>query len=229
MGNVTKKLYVDNNNTTNNFYTWYEYDQAGRLKKVLTNRENDRNDAVTDANYNQYIAGGQVKQLILGNSVQTVNYKYNERDWLKEISSSKYWQHIGYNNSETWGGFTFQPRYNGNISWITYSIYGLNFTVGGHSSSQVGWMYTYDNANRLTNADFGSGYYNTWNTTSAYDLPAMSYDQNGNITNLQRNNGSAGALDRLAYTYQANTNCLTSITNTASGTQTYNYTYDKGA
>jgi hypothetical protein len=64
-----------------------------------------------------------------------------------------------------------------------------------------------------------------WNSTNNYRLPEITYDKNGNIETLHRNNESGSPLDRFAYEYLQG-NRLNKITNTASGTQTYNYGYD---
>jgi len=91
----------------------------------------------------------------------------------------------------------------------------------------IGYVYNYDGANRLTDAEFG--YYNNstgWNSNSMYKLPVISYDGNGNILTMQRNGVNGTAMDNFGYTYQTNKNRLASISNTVSGNQTYNYSYD---
>ena len=238
-GNVVKKGMTDPDDLGNTLYTFYTYDAAGRLSTVKTGQNSDMTGTVQAASY-QYFASGKPKQLTLGTSpATTITYKYNERDWLTNINAGKYWERIGYNNSNNdnnWGSvFSFSPQWNGNISWTAYSILGNPYPVG-NTSATVGLSYAYDYANRLSKADFGYwayvykgpvlGYVWQWAATNAYDEKINNYDGNGNIIALQRYDNNGSLSDNLSYNYtQAGTNRLTSIGNAANGS-TYNYTYD---
>lgn len=88
--------------------------------------------------------------------------------------------------------------YNGNISHLVTSIYGM---------SVIGSAYKYDQLNRLKEmtAFYNTNTNNTWSGMSASQeyFNAYSYDKNGNITSLQRNGTvSSGLLmDNFTYTY----------------------------
>jgi len=196
----------------------------------------------------------------LGTTVQGMDYQYNERGWLTQINhqnldaldngvpqdpggdghngitqGDKFAEVIGYNQQGHIGGgtgFNWQAQYNGNISWsITHTdgieLPGVN---AGVPDPIIGYVYNYDGANRLTNADFGyyhstSGWSNTLPNAAMYDLPNISYYGNGNINNLQRYGVDASLMDNFTYNYQPNTNKLNSIADAVT-MQSYTYGYD---
>lgn len=248
-GNLVKKCLDDAVNGS--VYTFYEYDVTGRLSNVYTNYVDSEVGRVKEAEYT-YNADGTKKRVQLADA-QGMDYVYNDRGWLKGINdtdfvpshldtlngtlSDKFSEFLGYdnqNNIAADSSFDFQAQYNGNISWLVTRTkdVGLSGVNAGYPDPKIGYVFNYDNANRLTKADFG--YYHStygWNNTlpksSMYELPTIEYDPDGNISTLQRYGVDATLTDYYAYTYQPNTNRLATITNTASGTQNYNYGYDE--
>jgi RHS repeat-associated protein len=93
------------------------------------------------------------------------------------------------------------------------------------------YAYQYDNLNRLKAAF----YQKAGVATNAYN-ESLTYDKNGNILTLNRNGTSetATAIDNLAYTYEANTNKLTTVTDATTSLEGFkdgnktglDYTYD---
>ncbi|PHR45046.1 MAG: hypothetical protein COA32_13680 [Fluviicola sp.] len=91
--------------------------------------------------------------------------------------------------------------YNGNIRHMVTAIEGLEIQ---------GYAYTYDQLQRLKKMevyrDNNLTTNNNWSTSQATTdyLTQISYDKNGNITNLARNGYSSAQLkmDRMAYSYQ---------------------------
>lgn len=226
-GNVTQKESYDLDWRTYLFYTNYTYDQAGRLNTVQTVANGN---STTEASY-QYFASGKPKQLTLGTPpAATVTYNYNERDWLSQINTSKFWEHLGYNASSEIGG---TQQWNGNISWMTYYMYGVNYQDPWYvflPTSTVGYSFSYDNANRLAGGTFGfygdeGGGYPYWFSEGSYNMPLIHYDGSGNITALQRYGSGTTAIDNLSYSYSSGTNRVASITNSVNST-TSTYTYD---
>lgn len=164
--------------------------------------------------------------------LQTVNYAYNIRGWLKQINdpnilgTALFGFKINYNTVSH--GAT--PLYNGNISETEWKTQNDNL---------LRWYkYGYDKLNRIT-----SGIDNTADTR--YSLSTVAYDKNGNIANLTRrgqtNIGATtfGVMDQLTYTYQANSNKLTIVSDAGNDTfgfkddqigtgtdTTIDYTYD---
>ncbi len=98
---------------------------------------------------------------------------------------------------------THHSRYNGAISAIKWKNFG--------DDQQKLFTYHYDHANRLTAAQFAQGQTNAanvWTTSLAggYSVPNISYDANGNITALKRQDDQDGArtIDALTYAYTGN-------------------------
>ncbi|MCL5034399.1 MAG: RHS repeat protein, partial [Bacteroidetes bacterium] len=192
-GNVTKKSYQDLNNSANNYYTWYEYDSVGRLANVYSG--SDLSSRVKEATYT-YSASGKVSRLRLGNS-QGIDYTYNSRDWLNSINnqnltgesqlpSDKFGEVIGYDNVGHVGQLGTSPQYNGNISWLMYRMSDVNYEGQAGTTSLVGYVYSYDNASRLTGANFGYYVNPIWNSTASFAENGITYDGNGNIAGLTR-------------------------------------------
>jgi RHS repeat-associated protein len=231
-GNVVQKSYIDLSTNANNYYTYYSYDKAGRLS-TASSGTGGPSTQVQDAVY-AYNASGSVNQLILGAApAQTINYVYNERDWLTQCTSSDFWEHLGYNLKQEVGGGG-SANWNGNISWASYYMINQNVTIpemgqyppnAPNTTSTVGYRYNYDHANRLLSATYGGCIWNVWGTTALYTMPTFTYDNSGNISSLQRYGNSQSMMDNLSYSYAAGTNRLASITNSV-GSVTQTYTYD---
>lgn len=207
----------------------YSYDDSGRL---LTQKQTINNQAQEVIANNTYNSLGQLAIKGVGGKViqprlQTINYAYNIRGWLK-----------GINNVNTLGSslFAFQmnynaptagtPLYNGNISQTFWK-------TANTDNSLKNYNYTYDNLNRLKqatdNAATAPGRYNE----------ALSYDKNGNIMSIVRagNTNSAatqfGIMDNLAYIYDGG-NKLVKVEDSSNSTEGFSnganlpveYTYD---
>jgi len=89
---------------------------------------------------------------------------------------------------------TTANRWNGNVSRIDWS---------GMTGAEKTRTYNYDNANRLTAANYTSTCEANW-----FNLNGILYDANGNITKLVRRNqmtaSTYGEVDNLTYSYQTN-------------------------
>lgn len=178
--------------------------------------------------------GGSTSQ----NRLQTVNYTYNVRGWLKGINNTG-----GSNSTISLGTgdlFGFQINYdnpssgtalyNGNISQTYWKTANLDNSVKNYK-------YTYDALNRITSATDNTGNYN---------LTSIAYDKNGNIEALSRKGHTAmsgstvtayGVMDNLVYTYETNSNKLKKVLDNANDSYGFNdgadqvteYTYDMNA
>ncbi|MVO09177.1 type IV secretion protein Rhs [Flavobacterium sp. TP390] len=157
---------------------------------------------------NTYDELGQLTSKNVGGTgitgLQTVDYTYNIRGWLKGINdvttvgtgSDLFAFRINYNDYQSLGTHDSQSEalYNGNIS-------------GTYWKTKFGalkkYNYTYDDLNRLAEAKYLTPDLVT-NNEGAYD-ENVTYDKNGNIVTLQRNGGMIGGLpnpiDDLIYTY----------------------------
>jgi len=82
-GRITKRHFLDGTSSRYNLYTFYSYDQMGRLLSVSTDTLSSGNTKVTEGTYTYYAGTTQRLQLA---SAQGVDYRYNSRDWLKQIN-----------------------------------------------------------------------------------------------------------------------------------------------
>uniref|UniRef100_UPI002491868E RHS repeat-associated core domain-containing protein n=1 Tax=Tenacibaculum aiptasiae TaxID=426481 RepID=UPI002491868E len=151
-----------------------------------------------------YSEGAQIKDLkIVDNNkgLQTVDYKYNVRGWLKNINQDANNDNDLFNFSLKYNDITDANKrlYNGNISQTNWN------TLNTDTSSRT-YTYSYDALNRITVA--------TGSLTHNYTLSSVYYDKNGNITYLRRNghtNSNAtsfGLMDQLYYSYDAGNKLL---------------------
>ncbi|TVZ27852.1 YD repeat-containing protein [Gillisia sp. Hel_I_86] len=198
----------------------YTYDHVNRLLKH-TQTLNGRTELIAE---NAYSETGELKSKKVGNiatsssRLQTVDYTYNVRGWLKQINnpaslgSDLFGFKLNYNTA----GHGATPLYNGNIAeteWKTQNDNVLRW-----------YNYSYDNLNRLTAG--------TANSTN-YNVSGITYDKNGNILTLTRRgqtNASAstfGNMDVLTYGYSSYSNKLLNVNDT--GNTTYGFKDSSGA
>lgn len=129
--------------------------------------------------------------------LQTVDYAYNIRGWLKSINdvqsigSDLFAFKINYNEAET-----ATPLFNGNIA--------ETFWKSNTDNIKRKYNYKYDDLNRLLQADYSK----EGNTIFNSYLEHLSYDKNGNIQTLLRNGDMdtdgmqfENPIDNLTYLY----------------------------
>ena len=132
------------------------------------------------------------------------SYRYDVHGWLKSISSGDFTEQLYYADGLD-GSF-----FNGNISTIKWKA--------ANDNSYQGYNLEYDRNNRLRRATFGTGDNLTGN--KGYFNESAEYDDNGNITKLQRGGLvnkeylRYGLVDNLTMTYEGNR--LTSVRDDAS-------------
>ena len=167
-----------------------------------------------------------------GNSgLQTVDYTYNIRGWLKGINdvsnlgTDLFAFRINYNTLDNLGDFDTQgtPLYNGNIA----------ATYWKSSSDNVlrKYNYNYDELNRLLEANYLKP--QNASTPDNY-LEKLSYDKNGNIQTLLRNGNldtdgaqAVNLIDDLVYTYDKNNkNLLKKVMDQSVSPQGFNESLD---
>jgi RHS repeat-associated protein len=214
---TTSHTYANDNLPTQTVKDVFTYDHVGRLKtqKQYLNGAST-GEFIVDNTYNEL---GQLKTKGVGgittrsNRLQTVDYTYNVRGWLKTINQDTNNDNDLFNFSISYNDITDPTKklFNGNISQTSWN------TLNTDSSTKT-YIYTYDALDRITKGDFN---------VNTYDLTNVSYDKNGNIWSLQRNkHSSAGGNDSFTYNYTDSgnkTNQLMSLSGTASST----FLYDK--
>ncbi|CAM4114667.1 RHS repeat-associated core domain-containing protein [Pedobacter westerhofensis] len=172
--------------------TRMEYDHQGRLYNTYKNINGQGEILLSGNTYNEI---GQLLQKKLHSGLQTTSYAYNERGWLKSVSSNEFSENLTYEDGTV-------PEWNGNIAdqhWGTGSSFPNSFT------------YKYDHLNRLTSAG----------STGVKMSESLTYDLMGNISELTRDgsigsytyNGNqlyqvTGTLSTGTYAYDANGNVI---------------------
>ncbi|MBC6369236.1 hypothetical protein DDT91_20790, partial [Algoriphagus sp. AK58] len=206
----------------------YAYNNAGLLTSISHKINSDP--AVTLVNF-QYDQLGQLTNKTFPVAANAaMNYTYNIRGWLKRINNPQtsnasdkvFAQELFYES----GGTT--PQYNGNISKAEWK---------GQDDTKRVYNYSYDRSNRINGAAY------TVPGLSAQDgrfnIGSITYDANGNLSSLQRNNQQTvstwGLVDNLSYTYATHSNKLSYLYDAQTlpnylakdyknlGTSTYNY------
>jgi RHS repeat-associated protein len=213
----------------------YVYDHAGRKKGVYQQLGSDAEVELAEYNYNEL--GQLVKKYLHGNSsgphLQGINYRYNIRGWLTSINNallnndgilndednSAFGEELSYNNSFAAGTTSGTNQYNGNISGMKWKAKGPDVTYSTLPVSA--YAFQYDKLNRMTLADYGSGYSGSYGSQAGYFNEQLTYDVMGNILTLNRNS-SGNPMDNLSYAYAANSNKLLSVTDNCSNTAGFN-------
>ena len=129
-----------------------------------------------------------------GSATKTVTYTYDMRGWLKSITTNSFAEELFYADGPG------TKLYNGNIS-------SMRWKNGSYSSVKRGYKFTYDTANRLTDAVYGEKD-NLGTNANRFTEKVLEYDKNGNIKRLERRGrmqtGSYGVVDNLTIAYNGN-------------------------
>lgn len=222
----------------------FTYDYTGRLMTQVQSIDNQPDELIVN---NEYDEIGQLKSEKVGgevalnptqsNGLQTIDYEYNVRGWLKSINegttsgSDLFGFKLNYNNT-TLGATDVPALFNGNISevhWKTKSDNNLR-----------SYAYGYDAMNRLKKADYFGNHVLNSNSQEIedYSVFGINYDKNGNIKTLHRYgfveaNNTIDVIDMLSYNYAVFSNQLLGVRDYAHDDgfkgvfdQTGDYTYD---
>ena len=107
--------------------------------------------------------------------------------------------------------------YNGNISWMTTDLAKIGEINADRTKGMQAMLYQYDQLHRIVRARSltaygdGTGFADRDPTAAPYDVD-YTYDPNGNLLTLQRNDDQSGPLHDLDYMYYPNTNRLRQVT-----------------
>ncbi len=186
-------------------YHWFTYDHMNRLTQVEHQLGSNSSDKVImkELHYNEL--GELIEQNIDSddngsNFVASTDYVYNIRGWMTHINTPDLSVTDPNSEPDAFGMeliYDAAGEYNGNIGEIRWK----NLL----DAEDRKYGYNYDPLNRLTQADYGVG---ATFTDTKFDVNSISYDENGNILNLQRRgvNGSGTAInmDNLSYSYLGN-------------------------
>lgn len=171
----------------------FTYDHADRLLNTrYVVKKNDVTQATIVGSTNRYDGIGQLKRKFLHSVDEGSTYKeqldycFTPSSWLSKITgktsvADNFGVELKYGNATN-----TTPQFNGNVAEMLWRQ-----TAG----SWVGYKFTYDGANRMTNSEGING--------NTYREAVSSYDKNGNINALQRYFNGA-TWDNLTYSYEGN-------------------------
>jgi len=222
------------------------YDHAGRVTHRYRRMDNEA--AFQLVSQYEYNALGQLVDKKLhkdgsGNFVQSIDYRYTIRGWLKSINNSQLSSDNGVSNDETndlfgeellyntvQSGLSNTPLYNGNITAVMWKTASMGQATQEATNGQRAYKYTYDKSDKMLSATFAAHDNGTsWNKQVNTLNESATYDHNGNILSLVRyqNNRSlsgtvvgsaAKVLDNLVYTH-ATGNQLTKVEDRSGNTE----------
>jgi RHS repeat-associated protein len=193
------------------------YDAAGRVTDVIS-QLNDNAPRTIAKNVYDELGLLKTKRLhVTGTDTQleTVNYEYNIRGWIKGINKN----FVKTPNSiANWFGEELSYDHGFTANQVNGSMAGVKWKSRSDGLGRA-YGYAYDRASRLTAADF------TQNNTPAgttwtrdqqdYSTDQLAYDPNGNILSMRQKgmNGAAiQTIDSLKYGYLLNGNRLSFVT-----------------
>ncbi|SEM91122.1 RHS repeat-associated core domain-containing protein [Chitinophaga rupis] len=195
--------------------TMMHYNDAGRLDSLKKTVNDTLQRTVA---FNTYDELGQLKSKRLGatatGQIETLNYEFNVRGWLKSINKDYVDKATNYGN---WFGQVLSYDYGFTTNQFNGNIAGTRWKSKGDSISRA-YGYTYDNANRLTGAEFSQVNKGSTGWTKDkmdFSVSDLSYDPNGNIMFMKQRgmNGTAiQTIDSLKYGYLPNSNKLSFVT-----------------
>ena len=210
--------------------TRYDYDELGRLAQIRKRVSHSLVNAGampsvwTTVARHTYDALGRVRSKTVGVSgarpqgLDSLLSDYNIRGWLLGVNrrlingamtDGFFGFELGYDKSSgvfSGSGFTRQ-QYNGNISGMIWRSKG--------DAVQRKYDYGYDSVNRLLSGNF-SQFNGT--TDMNFSVSGLDYDDNGNIRKMDQQGWKLSGsmfIDKLRYNYQANSNKLLNVIDSA--------------
>jgi len=211
------------NNTAqhHNVLTKMAYDAGLRLKGVWKNTDAGGDQLIDSIQYDEL---GQIRAKYFGNSIDSLVYDHNIRGWLTAINKSYtsggtnhyFGMELGYDKTIAGNPASQVAQLNGNIASALWKSAGDGIARK--------YDYKYDNANRLTRAEYNqntSG--NTWDANTldfsvwGFDPDngyGMKYDANGNILMMIQKGWKLGGsfiMDALRYSYFPGSNKLKQV------------------
>ena len=164
----------------------YTYDHAGRPLTTTYTFNDEASIVLQSYHYDEL---GRVRSRHIHGGVDSVAFNYDLRNQVTQIRSAGYEQKYYYNQ--------LCPIYNGNVEGLYNG--NINATTWTYENSLNGYVYRYDQMNRLVNTySIQDG---AW--TFRRNSESFNYDAHGNITRLIRW-GNSSITDDISFTYDGN-------------------------
>lgn len=236
---IAKQAKAGANAQTTIALTNLTYDVQWRMlkteKKISNTRINSGSmpgswTTISDNNYDEQ---GQLKKKKLGTTtVDSLQYDYNIRGWMLGMNRAYVKDTTSTSN---WFGFDLgydKTSFTVNSGSHSYTAAQYNGNIGGMLWRSTGddmlrkYDFTYDNANRLTGANFNQLNSNSFSKAAGVDFSTsgLTYDANGNILWMNQKGwklGGSVTIDSLSYVYNTNSNKLSYVTDRANDVNTY--------
>lgn len=237
--NITKQAKTGINSQTTIALTKRTYDVHWRMLKTEKKISNTRVSSgsmpgswttISEISYDEQ---GQLKKKKLGTTtIDSLQYDYNIRGWMLGMNRSYVKDTTSTSN---WFGFDLgydKTSFTVNSGSHSYTAAQYNGNIGGMMWRSTGddmlrkYDFTYDNANRLTGANFNQLNSNSFSKAAGVDFStnSLTYDVNGNILWMNQKGwklGGSVTIDSLAYVYNTNTNKLSYVTDRTNDVSTY--------
>jgi RHS repeat-associated protein len=176
---------------------------------------------------NVYDQMGQLMQKQLGqlpdsSFLETQDYTYNIRGWLKGINKDYANNDNSHGADNRWFGMELSYDWGFATNQLNGNIAGNKWRSKG-DGQQRAYGFGYDDLNRFLFADFNQYSGSGWDKSAGVDFtaimgngtdPTTAYDQNGNIKAMQQTAwqlGGSHLIDSLNYTYYTNSNKLQNV------------------
>ncbi len=194
--------------------TKYTYDHAGRLKTIIKNIDGLGDKTISQHAYNEL---GQLQTKTLGATLETQNFTYNIRGWLTGIN--KDYVAAAAPPSGAGGPYFGEALfydYGFTANQFNGAIAGAKWKARGDGIARA-YGFAYDNANRLTKADFSQqneGATAWTNDKADFTANGLSYDAGSNILTMKQRGlqiGKSTTIDSLSYTYFTSSNQLQKV------------------
>jgi RHS repeat-associated protein len=201
--------------------TKYSYDHAGRVLNIEKNIDSTVTKRLVEHTYNE-LGQLQYKKLAPalnnGSGLEWQQYEYSirgqllgvNRDYVSGSATRWFGYELGYERDSTIiAGTTYNNSLlNGNIAGTVWRSKG--------DGERRKFDYNYDAVNRLVAASFSQYTGGSFNTTAGMDFSVtqLKYDAGGNIVSLKQKGvsvGGASFMDKLEYSYFANSNQLKQV------------------
>lgn len=211
--------------------TDFAYDSTGRLN-LVTEQLNDnpvtaraiaqfsytRLGNLKTEQFGQYLTSGGAPA---GSPLETQQFDYNIRGWLKGINRGFANPDLGVSGGNNWFGMDVAYDYGYDSTYFNGQASGIRWRSGANGE-QRSFGYGYDRSGRLLFADFNQRFASTWTKTDPSGSGTASlnidfserfgdgstyntaYDDNGNLLSVHRMGlqlNASSLIDNLTYTY----------------------------
>ncbi len=232
---------------------FYNYDKGGRLLNTKQKNNNDPEITLNKFHYNEL--SQVIKKEIhiptgMDVGMQTIDYRYNERGWIKSINNKEladdgdnledydvFGEELTYIADGISGdplnefvntNLTLTSHYSGNVAMFEWKVKTPDAPQNqdGHNA----YIFRYDDLGRITNAVYAKYDPTQFNLGLDYGKYSekVDYDLSGNIISLTRNRSDDEqdvSSDNLKYTYSPLGYKLLNVTESGNSTANENFTH----